>query len=254
MGELRAVFRGSLLLSWLLIGVVLAIPFLRTAPEKPLTISQQALLSWWARKLVAIFAVSLNVTGEVSDAPIKVANHVSWLDIMVLMAVMPSRFLSKAEVAAWPVIGWLASRSGTVYMRRGQGETEHVLHHLGALVAAGDRVLFFPEGTTYAAEPGKFHARLFALAIALKQPIQPVSLVYHDGLQQRPDVAYVGEQSLMANLWHLLKQRKLQVDVSLLPSIALPVSAQRNLVSDSCQQAIRSQWLAVVSSLPRVEQ
>ncbi len=113
-----------------------------------------------------------------------VANHASWLDIFALNACQRVYFVSKAEVAGWPGIGWLARATGTVFIARDRRDAKA---HEGALadrLRAGHRILFFPEGTsTDGRRVLPFKSTLFS---AVGQPdlrdilwVQPVSVVYH---------------------------------------------------------------------------
>ncbi|MGH8853177.1 MAG: lysophospholipid acyltransferase family protein, partial [Telluria sp.] len=138
----------------------------------------------WSRKLLALCRVSVE---QLPGAPVLehaliVANHVSWLDIFVINALHPCRFVAKAEIRAWPVLGWLAAGAGTVFIARGDRRAlRHVFKGLVAVLAQGQRVAFFPEGTT--ARQGEvlpFHANLFEAAIDAKVAVQPYALSYVD--------------------------------------------------------------------------
>ena len=77
-----------------------------------------------------------------------VSNHISWCDIPILGGLAPVRFLSKAEVADWPLIGWLARQAGTLFIQRGGGQARQVKSAIRSALASGESVLIFPEGTT----------------------------------------------------------------------------------------------------------
>lgn len=234
---------------WLLWGVLLALLFLRLDANNAYTSFQRKLVSWWSARLLSILGVHLMVRGEMQDAPILVANHISWLDIVVLMSIAPSRFLSKDEVARWPLIGWLAQRAGTVFIRRGGGETDAAAQHLSRLIELRDRVLFFPEGTSTAGEPGRFHGRLFALPISLGVAVSPIALMYHDTkIKPRSDLAYIGEQTFIQSLTHLLSQEQLVAEVCLLPSIE-SFSLSRNALAESAQISISNVWREMVDPM-----
>jgi 1-acyl-sn-glycerol-3-phosphate acyltransferase len=239
---LRVAWRLLAVAIWLLWGGLLALLLLRLNTQKGYSVFQLKLVRWWSGRLLVILGVRLSVSGQIQDAPIWVANHVSWLDIVVLMSIAPSRFLSKAEVAGWPLIGWLAQRAGTVFMRRGAGEVDAATAQLRHLVGLGDRVLFFPEGTSSASAPLKFHARLFSLPVSLSSSIAPVAVMYHDTLvKPRSDLAYIGEQTFVQSLTHLLAQEQLVAQVCLLPSIdALALS--RNALADAAHTSISNAW------------
>ncbi len=218
--KLRVAWRLFAVACWLLWGGLLALALLRVDDQRGYSPFQVKLVRWWSARLLSILGVGLSVRGMLHFSPIWVSNHISWLDIVVLMAVSPCRFLSKSEVAHWPLIGWLAKRAGTVFIRRGGGESELVTQQLTQLVALGERVLFFPEGTSSAGAPLTFHARLFSLPISLAIPVAPVALVYRDDkVTVRADLAYIGEQTFMQSLRHLLAQEAIVAEVRLLPAI-----------------------------------
>lgn len=105
----------------------------------------------WSRRLLGILKVRLTVGGEVpgpeSGNLLLVANHVSWLDIYSLLAVRSLRFVSKAEVRQWPVLGWLVERAGTLFLERGKrADAVRVNRHIGDVLAAGGGWRSFRKG------------------------------------------------------------------------------------------------------------
>ncbi|THF61749.1 lysophospholipid acyltransferase family protein [Pseudothauera rhizosphaerae] len=176
-----------------------------------------ALRQRWSRRLLAILGIRLQAEGTpVAPGCLLVANHISWVDIFVINALAPSAFVSKAEVRAWPVAGWLAAKSDTVFLRRGsRGHAKIVNAEIAALLGAGRNVAVFPEGTTTdGSQVLHFHAALLQPAIAAGRPVQPLALSYHtpDGVRSRApaydgDVSFgecfsaiVGERALIARL------------------------------------------------------
>lgn len=238
----RALWRLTLLILWLLWGVLLALLRLRIGANRAYTSGQRQLIAWWSSRLLSVLGIEVVNQGQPITGVVWVANHHSWLDILVVLAVSPARFLSKQEVARWPVIGWLAQRAGTLFIQRGQGETAQAMQQMAHLVKAGDSVLFFPEGTTTEHAPKSFHARLFALPITLGVAVQPVCLSYRDARGSRNDTAYVGQQSFMANLWYVLQQQGLQAQVQFLPLIAVDADATRKHLAQEAQQSIEQAW------------
>jgi 1-acyl-sn-glycerol-3-phosphate acyltransferase len=229
---------------WLAVGVILALFRLRVRPNSAYTHAQQRLIAWWSRRLLSVLGIELCYQGQAVQGVVWVANHHSWCDILVVMAVSPARFLSKQEVAHWPVIGWLARRAGTLFIQRGQGETAQAMQNMAKLVQAGDSVLFFPEGTTTDHSPKAFHARLFALPIELGVGVQPVCLTYRDSVAMRLDTAYVGEQSFIANLWYVLQQVDLVAQIEFLPMIEVESASTRKGLAQASHEMIEAAWLA----------
>ncbi len=136
------------------------------------------------RNALRIIGLKFSVEGKpLNGAGAVVANHSSWLDIFVLNASKRIYFVSKAEVASWPGIGWLARATGTVFIKRDPREAEAQVKMFRERLSLGHRLLFFPEGTsTDGRRVLPFKPTLFAafLTPELKEnlKIQPVSVVY----------------------------------------------------------------------------
>lgn len=194
---------------------------------------------WWYRGLLAILGVQVQVAGpQFSNPRVLVSNHISWLDILVLGSIEPCCFVSKIEVRRWPLIGFLAASIGTVFIRRGQGDTERVVSEMHRPIQQRVSVLFFPEGTTTTGESiRRFHRRLFALAQHTQVPVQPLALRYQFNPQPHPVVPFVNQQSLWDNLMALLSWgQPVVVIVQRLP--CLPASTSRNELASLSQQAV----------------
>ena len=163
----------------------------------------------WARGTLERLDVELDVLGTPADAGpmLLVANHVSWLDIVALHAVCHCRFVSKADVKRWPIIGTLATGGETLYIeRRSRRDALRVVHHMAEALRDGHIVAVFPEGTTGdGTSVLPFHGNLLQAAIALDAPVQPVALHYVDRVG-RPSraVSYRGEESLVGSIWRTL--------------------------------------------------
>jgi len=164
----------------------------------------------WSRHLLGLCRVRVE---QAAGSPalahaLVVANHVSWLDIFVINAVIPCRFVAKAEIRSWPVMGWLAAGAGTVFIARGnRRELRHVFKGLVEVLQAGERVALFPEGTTsLQGQVLPFHANLFEAAVDAAVEVQPVALTYvgADG-GYHPSIEYVGETTFVDSLLRILQ-------------------------------------------------
>lgn len=178
-------------------------------------VSRERLAQRWHRRLLAILGVQLRVEGTpLREAHVTAANHVSWLDIPVLGALEPTRFVGKSEIRDWPIAGWLARGAGTFFLRRGKGGAAPLLDRLIPHLREHGSVVIFPEGTTTdGSEVRPFHARLFAAAIEARCPVQPVTIQY--GLTDDGDniAPFIGDDSLGAHILRVLRCPRLRVRV-----------------------------------------
>lgn len=174
---------------------------------------REATVQAWAQRMLRILGIPLHVQGHApARGPILlVANHVSWLDILVLHAARHCRFVSKSDVRHWPLIGTLATGGGTLYIEREKRrDAMRVVHHMVESLKAGEIVAVFPEGTTgdgRALLP--FHANLIQAALSAHAPVQPVALRYLDGRTGKDSDGplYLGDDTLVASLWRTLAGR-----------------------------------------------
>jgi 1-acyl-sn-glycerol-3-phosphate acyltransferase len=183
-------------------------------------------IRWWSVGLLRAVGMTVQVSGTAPrpGATLVVANHVSWIDIAAIHAAAPhARFVSKADVLAWPLLGWLIKSAGTLFIERERKrDAVRVVHAMAEAMEAGDTVAVFPEGTTGAGpELLPFHANLLQAAIATATPVQPIVLRFADAAQAySPAVAYVGETTLMQSLWRVVSARGLIAHVHLMPPLA----------------------------------
>ncbi|PZX46579.1 1-acyl-sn-glycerol-3-phosphate acyltransferase [Roseinatronobacter thiooxidans] len=180
-----------------------------------------------------------------------VANHASWLDIFVLNAADRVFFVSKAEVADWPGIGWLARATGTVFIRRDRREATRQKLLFEARLAAGHRLLFFPEGTssdTQRVLPFKstLFAAFFVPQLRDSLHIQPVSVTYH--APQGADPRFYGWWGDMEFAGHLLcilaSRRQGRVDLVFHPPIAVADMPDRKALTLAAEGAVRAGFAA----------
>ena len=184
----------------------------------------------WAGRLVAWLGIRIEVEGmEHLKNPavhlcgvtpgqlgrLVVSNHISFLDIFTLDAVMPSGFVAKAEIAKWPVFGRIARAVGTIFIERGN---KRALLGIGANMKAalseGRTLLMFPEGTTSNGTGLlKLHANLFDAAAKTGAEVIPVVLRYKSRGEITTAPAYVGNTGLFECLWKVVNTPDLTVTV-----------------------------------------
>jgi 1-acyl-sn-glycerol-3-phosphate acyltransferase len=130
-----------------------------------------------------------------------------------------ARFVSKADVLAWPVLGWLIKNAGTLFIERERKrDALRVVHQVAASLQAGETVAVFPEGTTGDGhELLPFHANLLQAAIATGTPVQGMALRYSQpGLPVSPAVEFLGETTLLQSVWRIVSASGLSVRVDVL--------------------------------------
>lgn len=187
----------------------------------------------WSARLLKLLGITVKVTGTARPGgKLIVANHISWLDIVAINATEPARFVSKAEVGDWPLLGRLVTAAGTLYLvRERRRDAMRVLGVMSKALQSGDTVAVFPEGTTGTGRGVlPFHPNLFQAAIDADVPVQPIVLRYSDPHHAvSPSTAYVGSTTLLQSLWWVVTARGLTVHVEVLPPMRATHADRRAL-------------------------
>ena len=178
-------------------------------------------IRWWSAGLLRAMGLRLQLSGTPRPgATLIIANHISWLDIAAIHAVAPhARFVSKADVLRWPLLGWLIRNAGTLFIERERKrDAVRVVHAMAQALQQGDTLAVFPEGTTGTGpQPLPFHANLLQAAVATATPVQPVVLRFSDADgDYSPNVVYIGDTSLLQSLWRVASARRLCAHVQVL--------------------------------------
>ena len=187
----------------------------------------------WSQQLLEILNIRLERYG-VAPAPasLLVANHISWLDIYVINAACPSAFVSKDDVRHWPLIGWLAARTETLFLQRGSRRHAHAMSEaVGAVLNGGGNVAVFPEGTTTDGLAVRhFHAALLQPAIDAGRPVQPMALRYLTPQGEYCGApAYVGDTTLLQCLKAILAQPTIVAALHIMPPMDAATRTRRAL-------------------------
>jgi 1-acyl-sn-glycerol-3-phosphate acyltransferase len=166
-------------------------------------------------------------------------NHTSWLDVFSIAAVVPARFVAKAEIGRWPVFGWLAIVVGTLFVERGR---RHAVMRTNQAVAerlrSGQLIGIFPEGTTTdGSRLLPFHANLVQPAIDLGVPLRPVGVRFTQRGEYSRVAMFVGEMNLMQSLWRIVTAPHLAVELHWLPALE-PPPANRHQAARAARAAI----------------
>jgi 1-acyl-sn-glycerol-3-phosphate acyltransferase len=171
---------------------------------------KQQRIHHWALDLLAKLAIKLVVRGKSpTQGPVVLAaNHISWLDIILLQATCTCRFVAKSEVRQWPVIGTLATAANTLFIERASPrDAVRVVHQMVTQLRAGEVLAIFPEGTTSnGVNLLAFHANLFQAPITANVPVQPVALQFlvRSSGQRSLAPCYIGDDSLLGSIWRTL--------------------------------------------------
>ncbi|WP_308914793.1 lysophospholipid acyltransferase family protein [Jannaschia sp. LMIT008] len=215
--RLRIARRGGSIITILVLGLGLLL--LARLIERPLYGQARPVTPWITvgvcRLSLRILGLSRTVRGDAMDRPGgQVANHVSWLDVLVLNATAPVHFVAKAEVAGWAGIGHLARATGTVFIARRRGEAAKHGAMLRDRLRLRQRLLFFPEGTsTDGLRVLPFKTTLFAAFLGGDLPkgisVQPVALRYHAPRgRDRAFYGWWGDMDLGSHLIRMLAVRR----------------------------------------------
>ncbi len=248
-GWLRIALRGPVLVTIIMICLLLVL-FLRIferplfghdRPISPIVPKTIARASLW------VLGFQYQITGKGMKMPgAVVANHSSWLDIFTLNAAKHIFFVSKAEVASWPGIGWLARATGTVFIERDRSQAREQTNLFETRLKMGHKLLFFPEGTsTDGCRILPFKTTLFApfMTDELRDLlwIQPVTVVYH-APKGRPARHYGwwGEMDFGENLLKILAEpRQGKIEVVFHDPLKASEFKNRKTLSAACEAAIR---------------
>ncbi|MEU7817581.1 lysophospholipid acyltransferase family protein [Pseudonocardia sp. NPDC049154] len=226
----RATLRVARRLTTLVALLLVALPVLLVGPNPRLF-----------RAVLRAAGVRLRIRGTTygEGGVLVVANHLSWIDVVVLGAVGPVRMIAKREVADWPLIGPMARRTGALFVDRGglRGLPDIVAGTATAL-RGGAVVGVFPEGTTWCGSAsGPFRRAPFQAALDAGCPVRPVriDLALPDG---RPTTAgaFVGDETLWDSLRRVLRLERLDCTLTLLP--LLPPEGDRRTLAARAERAV----------------
>lgn len=186
----------------------------------PMTLERRAL---WGSDSSRLILKSLGIHYRVHGTPPKrglvVANHLSYIDVLVLAAAMPSFFVAKIEIGSWPFFGMTARMCGTIFVDRGSltsamSVAEQMKERLKLPIPIP--VLLFPEGTsTDGRQVLRFHSRLIDPATSLGVPITTAAILYvlEDGVEEI-ELCWYDDQTFVSHLWKVLGAVGFSADVT----------------------------------------
>ncbi len=238
---LRKIFRLLRLINFLILSAIITVIYKSDVNNGIPGSTYFARAKKMMGKLCQILNIEIVTEGTLpKHTGLLVSNHISWLDIPVVGAVLSCLFLSKAEVKSWPIVGWIAKKNGTIFIARGQqGAAGQAKDELAFALSHDVNVLLFPEGTTTdGTYLRNFHPRLFAAAIEENSGIQALTIRYeNENGDLSTDIPFVGGQTFIGNLWHILGIKKATATVTLLPAFSA-ADLSRKEIAHTAREAI----------------
>lgn len=206
----------------------------------------KATIQWWSKRAASILGLTIFQRGKpFSSTSLIVANHISFLDIIVIGSTSPVVFLSKSSLRHWPVFGFIAYKIGTIFIQRNNKKVLHTItRSLTKALKQKQTLVLFPEGTTTTGRMvNKFHSSLFQAAINAGKPVHPVALRYKRNGCLDDTATYTSNDNFIINLVRIMAQEKTEVELTFCNIIenenmnrAELASASHHLIS----QAIRN--------------
>jgi len=199
----------------------------------------------WCKQLLGIFRMRLSVIGaeQLEDAHyLLAANHISWIDIHVINSFKPHYFVAKAEVASWPIFGWMAKQLGTLFIERGKANSIRKMVPELAAQLSQKPICIFPEGTsTDGKQVAPFKSNLFEAAIVANAPVYVLAIQYFELQTGKKTTApaFIGDMGLLESIWKLICSSPICVEIHI--SEKLPALDDRKALAELSQSLIAEQ-------------
>lgn len=223
------------------IGHGFGMAFTSGAMFKPNQPHHPALTQQFCKRMCKRLDVTVQVHGVMPrEHALWVSNHISWIDIPVIGSLTRVFFLSKAEVAHWPLMGRLARAGGTLFIQRGSGDSDKVRQQITGFLQQKLPILFFPEATTTdGKQVRRLHGRLLQSAIDTQTPVQPLLICYVTP-ERTLDlvIPFIGETGFAEHLQQVLANPSVTAHVMVLPVIS-PSGHDVHSLTNLLQQHMR---------------
>jgi 1-acyl-sn-glycerol-3-phosphate acyltransferase len=236
MRPLRYLWRVPLVVLHVVLGILLCALLLSWNQQAVMKNGREPfphrMIRLWSVTLLRILGMRARRFGEALRDPVLfVANHTSWLDIIMLHSQRAACFVAKAEIAGWPLIGWLAANGGTIFHRRGNNHSlATVMQAMVERLRAGRSVAVFPEGGTgYHGVLKVFHARIFQAALDADVTVQPVALRFARGGRRVVDAGFREDESFFGNIVRLLGEAPMDAEIHFLAPVPATPDARRRM-------------------------
>lgn len=186
---------------------------------------QERIIRFWCKRLLSIFEIKVEVTGLDTylvnqKKYLMVANHISWMDIIVIQSIKPCIFVAKSDVASWPLFGWVAQMTGTIFIKRDKvSDIKKALKKMKRRLIKRS-VCIFPEGTSTSGRyllP--FKSNLFQSSIDTNKSILPLCLRYEQNNTYSDKAAFVDDMSLVDSINKIKQEKDIYVIVEVLQPI-----------------------------------
>jgi len=236
--QLLRIFRITHLIRHIISGLIqsLVYPYFSQS-------TQRNMMKKWANQLLDTLNIKLHCRGKLpTDEDLRVmfaANHISWLDVIILMAACPTRFVAKSEISGWPVLGLLSRNAGTLFIKRAKrSDTLRINKDISEAMAKGDRVTVFPEGTTCDGTIlNHFHASLLQSALTKDTQLYPVAICIGIKVEKLVEKPRTIDSSLATSLQQILSQSRIDAELTFIDPINTHGKNRRELARLS-EQAI----------------
>lgn len=206
----------------------------------------------WSQKLLGIFGIGMKAKNLdiLPDSPFLLcSNHISWVDIHAINALIPIRFVAKSEVENWPVFGWMAKQLGTVFIKRDSSRHAHLVVGGLAKTLSSESICIFPEGTSTEGETVRpFKPNLFESAVIAEVPVYSLAIRYLNkdtGIRSKVP-AFIGDMGLLESMSQILKSRNLIVELTFFPppGSAPEMPSDRKWLALHCHEQISHYLMA----------
>ena len=186
---------------------------------------QERIIQFWCKRLLSIFEIELKLEGFESylfndKKYLIVSNHISWLDIIVIQSIKPSIFVAKSDVASWPLFGWVAQMTGTIFIKRDKvSDIKKALKKMKRRLMKRS-VCIFPEGTsTNGRYILPFKSNLFQSSIDTNKAILPICLRYLELEAYSDKVAFIDDMSLVDSIMKIKNEKNIKAIIHVLHPI-----------------------------------
>lgn len=241
---LRFVIRAVLLILLIIIGLILTGVFFPIFSQS----KREKVVNTWSKVLIWVLGVKVNVEGQVirDGAVMLISNHVSWIDIFILNSCRTTSFVAKKEIKNWAIVGRLVAQAGTIFVdRSSRSAMRGVNQELNERFDNGMCTGLFPEGTTSDGMDVKnFFGGLLEAPLKAQIPIQPVAFLLYFKGQRSGYPSFIGDETLVHNIWVLLSNFDISMTVRFLEPITqegVPSDLSRNEAANLCHQVIKTE-------------